>query len=249
MFTETSHGEAACPPYTAQPGTSRERACAFGETRGHGTGVATGMLRERAGVFSLRGTAGQRPRKPAAPGAAWSSSKACHAELRHLSRHSPSPRPDGHFPSVAERDTAGAFPGAFPGASSGASPGAFPRAFPRALPVLYRSFTEGFPGGLFRGLSRGLCARKCDVYPKHGPSSRGLTFSVCTPQTRRTGRGVVFVGGLARRSEAYPQHSPSPLPDRPSPSVTANPPRDTSRGKAGVLLHHPPFPVAARDRT
>ena len=229
MFTETSHGEAACPPYTAQPGTSRERACAFGETRGHGTGVATGMLRERAGVFSLRGTAGQRPRKPAAPGAAWSSSKACHAELRHLSRHSPSPRPDGHFPSVAERDTAGAFPGAFPGASSGASPG------------LFRGLSRGAFPGAWRAEMRRLSQTR--------PVIARTDFLRLSPQTRRTGRGVVFVGGLARRSEAYPQHSPSPLPDRPSPSVTANPPRDTSRGKAGVLLHHPPFPVAARDRS
>ena len=95
----------------------------------------------RAGgcAFSLRGTAGQRPRKPGTRGAAWSSSKACHAEMRHLSRHSPSPRPDGHFPSVAERDTTGASSGLSRGLSRG-----FPGAFPG-------DFSEGFPGGLARG--------------------------------------------------------------------------------------------------
>ena len=224
MFTETSHGEAACPPYTAQPGTSRERACAFGETRGHGTGVATGMLRERAGVFSLRGTAGQRPRKPAAPGAAWSSSKACHAELRHLSRHSPSPRPDGHFPSVAERDTAGAFPGAFPGASSGASPGlfrglsrgAFPgawraemRRLSQTRPVIARTdflrlYTANPPHRARRGLCRRLGAKKRSLSPTQPVTAPGQTFSVChrKPAARHVPR------------EGWCSSSPSALPRR-----------------------------------
>ena len=64
-----------------------------------------------------------------------------------------------------------------------------------------RGFPGGFPGGLFRGLSRGLGARKCDVYPKHGPSTAGRTFSVC----HRTGRGEGIIKVYAtRKCGIYP---------------------------------------------
>ena len=126
--------------------------------------------RARGCAFSLRGTAGQRPRKPGTRGAAWSSSETLRAEMRCLSQTRP-------------------------------------------------------------------------------VSTPGQTFSVCQQNPPHRARRGLCRSHAARKCYAYPQHSPSPLPDRPSPSVTANPPRDTPRGKAGVLLHHPPFPVAARDRT
>ena len=108
--------------------------------------------RARGCAFSLRGTAGQRPRKPGTRGAAWSSSKACHAEMRHLSRHSPSPRPDGHFPSVAERDTAGLSRGA----SRGTFPGLYRELFRGLHQGLFRGLHRGFSGGLHRGFSGGF---------------------------------------------------------------------------------------------
>ena len=196
--------------------------------RGNATSIPnTARQYARSDIFRLSA-------KPAAPGAAWSSSKACHAEMRHLSRHSPSPRPDGHFPSVAERDTARALPGGFTrGLHRGAFPGlfrglhrglhrgftgAFPRGFTRAFPGLSRGLARGnaasipntarrhartgslrLPShGAQHGLHRRLGARRCGVYPKHGPSTAGRTFSVC----HRTGRGVVFIEGMPRGDAA-----------------------------------------------
>ena len=112
-----------------------------------------------------------------------------------------------------------AFPGAFPGA--------FPRAFPGAFP-------GGFSGGLFpglsRGLSRGLSARKCYVYPKHGPSSRGLTFSVCH-------RKPAAPGAAWSLSETWRGNAAS-IPTRPVSAsgqtflslYNANPPHRARRG-------------------
>ena len=138
--------------------------------------------RARGCAFSLRGTAGQRPRKPGTRGAAWSSSKACHAEMRHLSRHSPSPRPDGHFPSVAERDT------------TGASSGAFPGAFPGALPGLSRGLYRGLFRGLHRGFPGAWRAEMRHLFQTRHVDTPGQALFV----SRRTGRNMVFIGGLAR---------------------------------------------------
>ena len=198
MFTGASHGEAACPPmYGAAGNVAREGLRFRGDARsrnGRGDrnvareGALSGRrevmrrarrreCRARGCAFSLRGTAGQRPRKPGTRGAAWSSSKACHAEMRHLSRHSPSTRPV-RFSVCRRTGHGGGFPGGFPGASRGT----------------FRGLFRDFSGGLHRELG----ARKCDVYPKHGPSTAGRTFSVC----HRTGRGVVFIEGMPRRNAA-----------------------------------------------
>ena len=190
--------------------------------------------RARGCAFSLRGTAGQRPRKPGTRGAAWSSSETLRAEMRCLSQTRPVstpgqtfsvcqqnpphrarrglPRrhatrrcgiylgiarhrarmdifrlsPNGTRRGLSRRGFPGGFSGDFPGGFSGGFSGGFPR---------------GFPGGLFRGLSPGLGARKCDVYPKHSPSTAGRTFSVC----HRTGRGEGIIKRHAtRKCGIYP---------------------------------------------
>ena len=56
--------------------------------------------------------------------------------------------------------------------------------------------------GVRRGLHRKLCARKCGVYPKHGPSVRPVRHFPSVSKTRRTGRGVVFLEGMPRGDAA-----------------------------------------------
>ena len=144
----------------------------------------------------------------------------CHAEMRHLSRHSPSTRPV-RFSVCRRTGHGGGFSGWLsPGLSPGLSRG-FPEGFPGAFPGDFSGgFSRGFPGGFSGGLFRGTFP---GAFPGAFPEgfSRGLF----------PGLSGGFPGGLARGNAAS-------IPTRPVSAsgqtflslYNANPPHRARRG-------------------
>ena len=143
--------------------------------------------RARGCAFSLRGTAGQRPRKPGTRGAAWSSSETLRAEMRRLSQTRPVSTPGQTF-SVCQQNPPHRARRGLPRRHATRRCGIYPgTASHRARVDIFRLSLNRTRRGLYRGLPGGFIGGFTGGFPEGFPEG----FTGALPELyRRLSRGT-----------------------------------------------------------
>ena len=164
--------------------------------------------RARGCAFSLRGTAGQRPRKPGTRGAAWSSSETLRAEMRCLSQTRPVSTPGQTF-SVCQQNPPHRARRGLPRRHATRRCGIYPgTASHRARVDIFRLSLNRTRRGLYRGLPGGFIGGFTGGFPEGFPEG----FTGALPELyRRLSRGTfprAFPGALRAEMRRLSQTRP-----------------------------------------